>query len=158
MIVFSFFSLHALSILEWVPTHSHLLTANIMGFPGSSVVESTCQCRRRGFEPWVRKIPWRMGGSHSSILAWWNPMDRGAWRATVHRVIKVSDDLTAKQQQHIQYYQFSILFQCALSLSLHSTPNPLAILHMAQTYLYHVYVMFKEKSYKEEMDNFFFYF
>ena len=84
-------------------------------------------------------------------------MDRGAWRATVHRVIKVSDDLTAKQQQHIQYYQFSILFQCSLSLSLHSTPNPLAILHMAQTYLYHVYVMFKEKSYKEEMDNFFFF-
>ena len=40
MIVFSFFSLHALSILEWVPTHSHLLTANIMGFPGSSVVKS----------------------------------------------------------------------------------------------------------------------
>ena len=21
--------------------------------------ESTCQCRRRGFDPWVRKIPWR---------------------------------------------------------------------------------------------------
>ena len=29
---------------------------------------------------------------------------------------------------------------------------------MAQIYLYHVYVMFKEKSYKEEMDNFFFFF
>ena len=25
--------------------------------------------------------------THSSILAW-NPMDRGAWRATVHRVAK----------------------------------------------------------------------
>ena len=21
--------------------------------------ESACQCRRRGFDPWVRKIPWR---------------------------------------------------------------------------------------------------
>ena len=21
--------------------------------------ESTCQCKRRGFDPWVRKIPWR---------------------------------------------------------------------------------------------------
>ena len=21
--------------------------------------ESACQCRRRGFEPWVRKTPWR---------------------------------------------------------------------------------------------------
>ena len=42
-----------------------------------------------------------------------------------------------------------------LSHSLHSTPNPLAILHLAQIYLYHVYVMFKEKTYKDEMDNFF---
>ena len=23
---------------------------------------------------------------HSSILAWKNPMDRGAWKATVHRI------------------------------------------------------------------------
>ena len=26
--------------------------------------------------------------THSSTLAWRIPMDRGAWRATVHRVIK----------------------------------------------------------------------
>ena len=26
--------------------------------------------------------------THSSILAWRNPMDRGAWRAAVHRVTK----------------------------------------------------------------------
>ena len=26
--------------------------------------------------------------AHSSILAWRNPMDRGAWRATVHGVAK----------------------------------------------------------------------
>ena len=26
--------------------------------------------------------------THSSILAWRMPMDRGAWRATVHRVAK----------------------------------------------------------------------
>ena len=29
--------------------------------------ESTCQCRRHGFHPWVRKIPWRR---ESKILAW----------------------------------------------------------------------------------------
>ena len=29
--------------------------------------------------------------THSSILAWGNPMDRGAWWATVHRVTKESD-------------------------------------------------------------------
>ena len=29
--------------------------------------------------------------THSSILAWRIPMDRGAWWATVHRVSKESD-------------------------------------------------------------------
>ena len=46
------------------------------GSPGSSVVKkSACQCRRRGFNPWVRKTPLEKGmATHSSILAW-----RTAW-------------------------------------------------------------------------------
>ena len=43
--------------------------------------ESTCQCRRYGFDPWARKIPWRRKWQ---LLG--NPMDRGVWRATVHGV------------------------------------------------------------------------
>ena len=31
--------------------------------------------------------------THSSILAWRIPMDRGAWRATVHRVAKCQTEL-----------------------------------------------------------------
>ena len=27
-------------------------------------------------------------GTHSSVLVWENPMDRGAWRATGHGVVK----------------------------------------------------------------------
>ena len=30
--------------------------------------------------------------THSSILAWENPMDRGVWKATVHRVKRVRHD------------------------------------------------------------------
>ena len=41
-----------------------------------------------GFDPWVRKIPWGGHAIHSHILAWRIPMGRGAWRATVHRVVK----------------------------------------------------------------------
>ena len=33
---------------------------------------------------------------HSSILTCKNPMDRGAWRATVHRVVRVGHDLATK--------------------------------------------------------------
>ena len=36
--------------------------------------------------------------THSSIVAWEIPMDRGAWQATVHGVTKESDNLATKQQ------------------------------------------------------------
>ena len=32
--------------------------------------------------------------THSSILAWGNPMDRGAWQATVHAVAKSGTQLS----------------------------------------------------------------
>ena len=35
--------------------------------------------------------------THSSILAWRIPMDRGAWQATVHGVTRVGHDLVTKQ-------------------------------------------------------------
>ena len=44
---------------------------------------------RLGFDPWVGKIPWREDMANPlqcSCLE--NPMDRGAWWATVHRVAK----------------------------------------------------------------------
>ena len=45
------------------------------------------------WETWVRSLGWedpleKGMATHSSILAWRIPMDRGAWRATVHRVAK----------------------------------------------------------------------
>ena len=44
-------------------------------------------------ETWVRSLGWEDPPeegmvTHSSILAWRIPMDRGAWRATVHGVAK----------------------------------------------------------------------
>ena len=43
-----------------------------MGFPGgASAKESTCQCRRperHGFDPWVRKIPWRSAWQPTSVF------------------------------------------------------------------------------------------
>jgi len=44
---------------------------------------------RCGFDSWVRKIPLEKGiATHSSIIAWRIPGDRGAWEAIVHRVAK----------------------------------------------------------------------
>ena len=44
-------------------------------------------------ETWVRSVIWedpleKKMATHSSILAWGNPRDSGAWRATVHEVAK----------------------------------------------------------------------
>ena len=34
--------------------------------------------------------------THSGILGWRNPVDRGAWEATVHGVASVGHDLVTK--------------------------------------------------------------
>ena len=49
--------------------------------------------KRQGFDPWVGKIPWRRAGNPLQYSCLENPMDRGAWRATVHRVAKSQQGL-----------------------------------------------------------------
>ena len=61
--------------------------------------ESTCQCRRCGFEPWAGKLPWRRKGNPLQYSFPGNLMNRGAWWATVHGVTKESDNLMTKQQE-----------------------------------------------------------
>ena len=39
--------------------------------------ESTCQCRRCRFNPWVQKIPWRRKWQPNLVFLLRNPMDRG---------------------------------------------------------------------------------
>ena len=58
-----------------------------MGFPGgTSGKEPTSQCRTH--EMWIRFLSWEdpLEKGMASFLE--NPMDRGAWRATVHTVAK----------------------------------------------------------------------
>ena len=45
---------------EWYGKEKRETHRELWGFPGGSMVkQSACQCRRWGFNPWVRKIPWR---------------------------------------------------------------------------------------------------
>ena len=70
---------------------------------GASGKEPTCQCRKQ--ETWVRSLgqedpPEEGMATHSSILACGeflsteNPVDRGAWRATVRGVAQSQTRLT----------------------------------------------------------------
>ena len=53
--------------------------------------ESTWQCRRQGFDPWVWKIRWRRNGNPLQDSCLDKPMDRRDWQATVHGVAKKWD-------------------------------------------------------------------
>ena len=58
---------------------------NLLGFPGGSDgKESACNAGDLGWEDPLEEDM----ATHSSIVAWRIPMDRGAWRATVHEVTK----------------------------------------------------------------------
>ena len=62
---------------------------------GASGKEPTCQgrrCKRRGFDSWVGKIPWRREWQPTPVFLPGEPVDRGAWWATVHGVARVGHD------------------------------------------------------------------
>ena len=56
--------------------------------------ESSCQCIRRGFHPWVRKIPCRRKWQPSPVFLPGKSMDGGAWWAMVHGVAKSQTQLS----------------------------------------------------------------
>ena len=60
-------------------------------FSWASLVAQMVKNLSAVWETWVRSLGWEdpleeCVASHSSMLAWRIPMDRGAWRATVHEV------------------------------------------------------------------------
>ena len=69
-----------------LPGHKANPEGEILGFPGGSDSwERMClQCGRPGFHPWVGKMPWRRERLPTLVFCLENPMDRGAWQATVH--------------------------------------------------------------------------
>ena len=61
--------------------------------------ESACQCRRRRFKPWVRRIPWQKKmATHSSICAWEIPWTKepGGLEFMVSQIVR--HDLVTKQR------------------------------------------------------------
>ena len=51
-------------------------------------IKNLPQCRRPGFDPWVGKIPWKRKWKPFAVFCLGNPMDKGAWQATIHGVAK----------------------------------------------------------------------
>ena len=59
------------------------------GFPGSSVgKESACSAGDLGSSPWLERSLGEGNGKPLQYLCLENPMDRGAWQATVQGITK----------------------------------------------------------------------
>ena len=113
-----------------------------MDFPsGASGKEPSCQSRKHkrcGFNPWVRKIPWRGNGSPLQYPRLGNPTDRGAWQATVHGAAE--SDTT--EQAHTS---FSLLSLKPLLSHIHQPPVSLASLYLLLNLkIFHCWIKFSE--------------
>ena len=65
-----------------------------MGFPHSSVSkESACNAGDLGLIPQLGRSPGEGNGNPLQYSCLENPMDRGAWHATVHGVARVRHNL-----------------------------------------------------------------
>ena len=72
-----------------------------LDFPRGCVKESASKHRRSGFDPWIRKIPWRRKWKPIPVFLPGKSNNSGVWWATVHGVANVSDtaeSLNNKQQ------------------------------------------------------------
>ena len=75
------------SVFKTVAHKRHLIHMGLLRWLSGK--ESACRCRRHGFDPWVGKIPWGRKWQPTLVfLPEKNPMDRRAWRTSVHGVTK----------------------------------------------------------------------
>ena len=58
--------------------------------------ESTCNAGNTGLIPGLGRFPGGGNGNPLQYCSLENPIDRGAWRATVHGVARVGHDLVTK--------------------------------------------------------------
>ena len=79
-----------------------------MSFSGGSVVKnSLANAGDLGSIPGSRRSPGEGNGNRFQYFCLGNPKDRGVWKATVHGVARVRDQLVTKQQHG--KYTFKLL-------------------------------------------------
>ena len=94
----------------------HMCMYTHMGFLGGSAVKNPPELQNTQKTLWVRSLgqddPLEEGmATQSSILALKNPMDRGVWQATAHRVTQSWTQLKGLST-HIHIHNISILCIC----------------------------------------------
>ena len=90
---------------------------------GASGKEPTCQCRRvkrPKFDPRLGKIPWRRACNPLKRFCLENPTNRGAWWATVHRVVKSQTWLKRLSTTQPSFYIVLGYYKLENAMALHS--------------------------------------
>ena len=88
-----------------------------MGFPGSSVgKESACQVGDVGLIPGSGRSPGEGNGNPLQYSCLENPIDRGAWRATVQGVTsrqgqRAGGSVRVKAGRNILFYHYSNIYR-----------------------------------------------
>ena len=118
-----------------------------MYIPGGYKQRIYLQCRRFGFNPWVRKIPWRKEemATHSSILAWRSPWTE-KW-ATAHGVTQESD---TTYQLNNKISVCSDTWLCTFSPAVYSSMHFCSLLHqhlvLSEFFIFYHFIGFKMLS------------
>ena len=77
---------------------------------GSEGKESACNVEDLGLIPGLGRSPGGEGmATHSSLLAWSIPLDRGAWRVTVHGITELDMTERLSTAQHIYIYIYTCI-------------------------------------------------
>ena len=108
-------------------------------FPGGSVVKNPPDnAGDVGLIPGLERSPGEGNGNPLQYSCLGNPMDRGAWRATVHGAARVRHDLATKQQ-----YSIECLHCCQTALLVTLGFSALSILEVLASTSSHTLVFLK---------------
>ena len=72
-------------------------------FPGGASRESTCQCRRCGFDTWIRKIPWNRKQQSSPVFLpgiFHGQRRQAGYSPRGHREVDTTERLTTHTHTH----------------------------------------------------------
>ena len=73
----------------------------MLGFPGGSVVKNlSANAGEAGSIPGLKRFPGEGNENQLRFSCLGNPMDRGAWQATVHRVAESQTQLSTQARVH----------------------------------------------------------
>ena len=97
----------------------------IWDFPGGSVVKNLpANAGDVNSIPGLGRSPGEGNGNPLQYSCLENPMDRGAWWATVQGSQRVRHDLATKQQQHVCIYMYINIYMHTY-ICIHQVTNPL---------------------------------